>query len=573
MKKFILLVALCPWFKAASQNLPEAIHKTENERYEVALADLKILISKEPTKGDNYFYCGELYFKKNMFDSARYYYNKGAELNPTYPLNYVGQGKVFYFEDKIAEANAAIFKATAISKNKMGEVLRKQAEIYIIAKTKRLDDAIKLINMAIKLEPTQFENYLLLGDAILEQNPAEGSVPITHYNKAAELNPKSPKSIIRIGKLYERAQNYDLGLEYYAKAIALDPTYAPAYREQAELFFKKRKKQEAIASYKKYLELNESPTARERYASFLYADKNYAEAVLEITNLQAKGKISLYLERCLAGSLSELTEKKVDTAIVKRGLQASTNFFEITKSIPKFKYVINDYKYRGTLNLKIGNDSLAMLDLKTIEALDSTSFYELNKDYAKIFLKAKKYPKVIAIFNFLNTKAPKYITNLDWYDFGRNFYYEGGAKLREKKDTLANQDFVKADSCFSKLTKMQPSYAMGYFWRGKVNVQLDPKDLGLLTKEYFEKALTLVKPEQIANYKPQIIEANLFLGSHYSLSKDKDETKAKAAFDKIKEIDPENKVMVDFFKKTTEPAKPAETKAPKDTKKNTTQKK
>ena len=41
------------------------------------------------------------------------------------------------------------------------------------------------------------------------------------------------RGALREGKLYQRARNYQLALDYYKKAIELDPNFAPAYRENS----------------------------------------------------------------------------------------------------------------------------------------------------------------------------------------------------------------------------------------------------------------------------------------------------------------------------------------------------
>ena len=86
------------------------------------------------------------------------------------------------------------------------------------------------------VDPKNPENYILLGDAQLEKNPTDGSAPVKSYQMASTLNPKSTKGILREGKLYQRGRNYQLALDYYKKAIGIDPLYAPAYREIAELY-------------------------------------------------------------------------------------------------------------------------------------------------------------------------------------------------------------------------------------------------------------------------------------------------------------------------------------------------
>ena len=530
-----------------AQTLQEAITKTDNERYAAAAADFRALIAKEAAKGDNYFYYGENFFKKGDLDSANMYYQKGAEVNATYPLNYVGLGKVLWYNGKTAEAKTQLFKAATLGTNKNTEVMRKTAETYINADNKNLDEAITLLNAAIKIEPKNAENYLLMGDALLEKNPTEGGPAIKQYDKFSELNPKSPKGILRAGKLYERGRNYQLALDLYKKAQDLDPTYAPAYREKAELYHLAGQKANAVESYKKYLELNNSSDARLRYVGFLVNNKQYAEAIVEGESLQKSGDTDPYLDRALGYSYAE-TGSKTDTAAYRKGLNAISKFFEKTAQKSNFKYAAADYKYKGLLLSKVGKDSLGIAELEKAIVLDPKMANDLLREIAKIQIKSKKYYQAIATYEKIMNGDPKNLNAQDWYEFGRAYYYDGGAKQREKKDAEALELFVKADTCFSKLTQVSPTYAIAYFWRGKANVQQDVKDEKGLAKPHYEKAISLVKPEEKAGVKQNLIEAYLYLGSHFAFSKEKDLTKAKEYFNLVKELDPTNKAATDFFK-------------------------
>lgn len=548
MKKTILVsTGIIIANASLAQTLQEAIKKTDNERFESAASDFRTLIAKEPTKGDNYFYYAENFFKNGELDSASIFYQKGAELNATYPLNYIGTGKVLWYKGKQAEAKTSIYKAATLSNNKNAEVMRQTAEIYINAPQKNLDEAIALLNTAIKIDAKNAENYILLGDATLEKNPTEGGPAIKNYTKATELDTKSAKGVLRSGKVYERGQNYQLALDLYKKAITIDPTYAPAYREIAELYHKAKQDAKAIESYKKYLELNDSPIARERYATFLFSNKSYAEAVSEIEALQKSGNSNLYLDRYLGYSYAELGTK-TDTSNYTKGLRAINKFFEKAATKPNFKYQATDYKYKGVLLGKTGKDSLGVLELEKAITIDPSVANDLLREIAKINMKAKKYGKAIETYEKLMNGDLKNLNSQDWYEFGRAYYYDGGAKQREKKEADALVQFVKADTCFSKLTQLSPTYAIAHFWRGKANVQQDLKDEKGSAKPHYEKAITLVKPEEKASVKSNLIEAYLYLGSHFAFSKEKDLTKAKEYFNLVKELDPANKAANDFFK-------------------------
>jgi tetratricopeptide (TPR) repeat protein len=548
MKKTTLVAAGFFLVNAAiSQTLNDAIVKSDNERYAAAAIDFRSLIAKEASKGDNYFYYGENFFNNGDLDSANIFYQKGVDLNATYPLNYVGLGKVLWYNGKTTEAKAQFFKAATLGSNKNTEVMRKTAEAYINSENKNLDEAITLLNAAIKIEPKNADNYLLMGDALLEKNPTEGGPAIKQYNKFSELNTKSPKGILRAGKLYQRGRNYQLALDLYKQAEGIDATFAPAYREKAELYHLAGQKANAVESYKKYLELNNSDEARERYAGFLLNNKQYSEAIAEIEALQKNGTTSLYLDRYLGYSYAELTGKP-DTSAYRKGLEAMNRFFKKSEKVAKFKYVPTDYKYKGLLLAKNGQDSLGIIEMEKAVSLDPKMANEILREVAKIQMKARKYDQAIGTYDRLMAGEPKNLSSQDWYEFGRAYYYDGGAKQREKKEADALAQFVKSDTCFSKLAQLNPEYSIAYFWRGKANVQQDIKNERGQAKPYYEKAVSLVKPEEKASVKSNMIEAYLYLGSHYAFSKEKDLIKAKEYFNLVKELEPTNKAANDFFK-------------------------
>ena len=533
MKKITLISAGIFLVNASfAQTLQDAITKTNNERYQAAAADFRTLISREASKGDNYFYYGENFFQNGDLDSANMFYQKGVELNATYPLNYVGLGKVLWYKGKTAEAKTQFFKAATLGANKNTEVMRKTAEAYINSDNKNLDEAITILNSAIKIEPKNADNYLLMGDALLEKNPSEGGPAIKQYDKFSELNPKSPKGILRAGKLYQRGRNYQLALDLYKKAEEIDPTYAPAYREKAELYHLANQDNKAIESYKKYLELNNSDEARQRYASFLFVGKQYQNAITEIEAINKSESSDLYLDRILGYSYAELGNK-TDTAAYRKGLIAINKFFEKSAKTPNFKYAGTDYKYKGILLSKTGKDSLGVVEMEKAIVLDPKLEGEMTALVATTWMKAKRYTKAIEMFEKKMGGDPKNLSGQDYFEMGRAYYF--GPK-----------DFVKADSCFSKLTQSIPTFATGYFWRGKANVQQDPKNEKWLAKPHYEKALSLVKPEERVGSKTNVIEACEYLG-YYHLTI-KDNAKAKEYFTIIKDLDPNNKKQIEFFK-------------------------
>ncbi|GIV27514.1 MAG: hypothetical protein KatS3mg027_1328 [Bacteroidia bacterium] len=511
-----------------AQNLESAIKKSNNDQLDAAISEFLSILKNSPDKGEVYFYLGESYFKKDITDSANYYFQKGIEKNPTYSLNYVGVGKILWYSGKTEEAKSQFFKAQSIAQNKNAEVLRKIAEVYINAPQKNLDEAIDLINKAMKLEPKNAYNYILLGDALLEKNPTDGSPAIKQYNEAIKLNPQSATGILRIGKLYERARNYQLALDNYKKAIEIEPNFAPAYREMAELYHKANMDSKAIEMYQKYLQLNNTTEARYRYASFLFEKGSYEEAIREMENLKAQGFENPYVYRILAYSYYELGDKKDKDAYTK-GLDYINTFF--AKAGNGFKYLASDYKYKGLLLMKTGNDSLGVVEINKAIAMDSTVASDLYKEIAKTYLKNKKYELAA---NYFDKVRYDVMTSQDWFEAGRSYYFA--------------KQFDKADTAFGNIIAKLPNFDVTYVWKGRTKANLDPKNEKWLALPYYEKYLSLVKPEErnTSAKKSNVIEACEYLGYYYMAQKNKD--KATEYFTIIKELDPNNAKAQAFFK-------------------------
>ncbi len=512
IKKSKLVVGL---FMVASstmfaQTLSDAIKLTRNEQFESADAAYKGLIQSQPNNGDYYFYYGENYFKNENLEMANTMYQKGAEVNPTNPLPYVGLGKVQWYKNQTADAKANFFKATTLGAEKNATVFMKIAEAYIAAPTKNLPDAFTLLAKATKLEPKNPEGFILTGDAFLEQN--KGTEAITNYEKAGALDPKSAKALLKQGQVWNRAKNYSLAIDTYKKAKLIDSTYAPAYREMAEIYHRAGQDKVAYSQMQKYIQLNNDCGARARSAGFALESRFYKEAVADAKEALKCDPNNVYLYRYLAYS-------QYETADYAAGLESSNLFFS---KAPVDKIIVLDYEYRAKLLSKSGKDSLAILDFKKALELQPDKV-ELNGDIAGSYIKMKKYPEAIAAYKVRMEKEKGGIN--DYFGLMRAYYY--------------SKDFVNADSAASQMIQAQPDLHYGYLWRAKANSQLDPKNETWAAKKYYEEFISkITKPEDIEKNKKDLAEAYNYLGVYYAKLNDCPNTKLN--FQKVLELDPAN---------------------------------
>lgn len=509
---------------AHSQTLQDAIKLTNNEEFEQADKVFTALEKAQPTVGNIYFYRGENFYNWGKLDSAQICYQKGMAVNALEPLNYVGLGKVELANGDSKSAADNFYKAKTISKEKDPLVLSKIAEAYIGLAPKdpstasdMLNQAVILINQAIKLDPKNATYHLDLGDAYLAQNPTDGSRSIEEYNKAISLDPKSVNAMLRLGQLWKNARNYTTSFDYFKKATQLDSTFAPAYREQAEMLYEAGRYDEALAAYQKYLHLNNSLSARIRYGIFLYVAQKYDAAIPELQSDLQQDSSNIILYRLLAYSQYERKD-------YKNGLINMNKFFAKQQGTT-VKIIGSDYMYLGKLLSKNGQDSLAIVNLNhAVTVINNPSSPDVQDIYqliGQLYYKDGNYPMAVMYFR---KRVVARQQNADANDY----YYLGLAQYN-------NKQYQGADSSFGKITQTNPDLLIAYQWRARANSQLDSTQA--LSKPYYEQYIQKVGADTLKN-KAGLIEAYSNLGYYYFLKKDKDS--ASYYYRKILNLDPDN---------------------------------
>jgi len=534
--KFLALTLLLASFGHA-QTMNDAIKKTDNELYEAATADFKQLITKEPANSKLYFYYGEnLFLQDNEnLELAHEQWQKGLSIDPACQLNTVGLGKYQWYKGDTTAGRVYFNKALTASKNKNAEVMRQIASVLTNAPKKDLKGAISLLDKAIKIDPNNIENHLIMGDALLFLTPANGSPAIKSYNTARGLDPKSAKALVRTAQLYERARNYQLANEKYMEAQTLDPTYAPAYRLNGDLNLLFDQSKAAIDNYTKYLQLNNSTEARYRYAQALFKGKRYCEATTELEGLEAKGFTNFYTKRMLGYSVYECNDAGTKTP--ENYKKAMTYLDAFFATAPAERIIGTDYSKKGLILSRMGNDSLALIELQKGADLDTANAGLVYADMAKIYSKKQNYAKVIEIYQKKAKGDYKKLTAAENFDLGKAFYF-------------GPMNYVEADSAFARLTRQSPTYAAGYLWRARSSFKLeDPKNNMWLSKTPYEQYLAALKPEEKSNpaYASTIIESSKYLGDYYVRSTGKDLVKAKEYWGAVRTLDPNDSQAKAFF--------------------------
>ena len=577
-----------------SQDLNTAIQLTRSEQYDKAEEMFKQLIQNEPSNSKNYFYLGENYLADYFSDTisnsltvsanqAKGIYQKGVDVGPNEPLNYIGLAKIaFYLDD---DSKAAEYRDKAKSfllpyKNlkkinppakDYAFILAKIAESYIKEGEVDTAMALPLIRQAITIDNKSRDVYLIAGDIYILLN--DGSKAISYYNQAQMADPGSPTANMKIGNIYVKGRALQAAIPYFEQAIELNANYAPAYRELGQVYLLAQRFAQAKEYFDKYLELTKGNIpAKVRYVTALFYAKDYEGVITNVEDIFKVDKSRTYMNRIAGYSSYEKTPPDYDKALAYMETLFATVSPEMI--IPK------DYQYMARIlvkkNLnapKLADEALALkaqvekdkARLGTIKVAAEKA--KLSASIEKNSAKADSLGKVVrkmadevnrAYTNYgkllslrpndrslLGEIAATYNTFRDYYGVAVTLTKMLGPLPDSKEDFMQvgrayynAERYQAADSIFSVVAKALPDYVPAYVWIARTYSKMDPDTKLGLAKPKFEKVVEVAEKDSVKN-DSELAEALGFLG-YFHMTKE-NYTLSKAYYNRLVECVPGNK--------------------------------
>jgi len=519
-----------------AQTLADGIRMTENEQYTAAKAVFQKLVAAEPTKGDNYFYFGDLLLKMDNPDSALIVFKRGTELVPSNPLTHVGLGRALCYAGKMDEGLKELSQADALITAQSGKkgtltvqqqanILCELAETYTYMPSPNYDKAIDYTNRAEKLDPNNADVFLARGDALMGKDAVNATPSVEAYKKAATLNPKSARANVRIGRIYLAGKNPTEALKFYNLAVAAEPNFAPAYAGKGETFYQMGKFDSASANYAKYLVLNPDCYAAYRYAAFLYKSGDHDKAIEQGNKVIACDSNMVVVIYRIMGRC--YLEKK--TPDYQNAVTYFTLFFKkqaAASSGPKV--IVDDYTMRGKAYSGLKNDSLAIIDFQKAVAMD-TSKKDVYFDLGNSYYKMKKFDQAAV-----------------WYK--KKYMAEQNANLNVRVTNLnafakalyMNKEYSRADSAYIAVIALDSNLTYGWLGRAQSNGKLDNNAEKELARPYYERYFSIANADSVAQKKnsKDLINASLYLASIHLRAKNYG--CAKAYYTLAAKLDPAN---------------------------------
>jgi tetratricopeptide (TPR) repeat protein len=540
-----------------AQSIKDAKEAMNAEQYEKAKTMLKGLVTKQASKGENYFYLGQVFLKTDNPDSAKNVFQNGVTADAKYDLNKVGLGEVALLEGDNATASRLFSEVTAKLKKKSYEEYLYIGEGYINAKNPNYNSAIENLEKAKERNATDPQVHLALGEAYLANG--DNSQAYIAFNEARNLDPSLLIASVQLAVISKKAYAEDVAVSDLVAITEAHPNFAPAYRELAETYYQwstrsttladqAEKRKKAVQYYKQYMDLTDySIDSRMRYADFLILAKDYKTLQEQATEMAKDADVNKRILRYLGYAAYENGDLQES--------QKALN--EFIASVAPERIISQDYLFLGLTEIDLATDTVnntidqklfntGILDLRKAIEKDSLIAEDLNEVGMKFF-NAKQYEAAAQIFQLGSSIESSKNSIYDHFYLGYALYF---AYVTHVNDVIKpDKDLLKrAAAAFAKVGELAPTTETAFLYEAKAEYMLEdpenPKGLMVAPYEKFIEVVTEKGGATVTNNKRYLIEAHSVLGAYFANLGNKDGKgvnnyeKARNHFEDVLMLDP-----------------------------------
>ena len=210
-----------------------------------AISGLEKVISLNKNISDAYLYLGEAYYKKGNKDKAMSNFNYCIEKFPRTESAAVSADWIAKLNSKNNERNSII------------SVLLEEGNNFLYQK--KYKEALSKFDEVLSKNPAEAEAYF--GKAMAYYDTGDYDNAEIHFKQVISIDFNHVKANTVLAGIYLKKENYDKVIEYATKAINRDQSQPEAYYIRGIAFYNKGKEDEALADFRKYLDI--APSSQE----------------------------------------------------------------------------------------------------------------------------------------------------------------------------------------------------------------------------------------------------------------------------------------------------------------------
>ncbi len=553
MNKFkILSVA---FFASASvlqaQSIDEVKKQIDAEQFQNAKTSLKSIIKSNPSEGKAYFLLGNIYLNQSVIDSAKITYDQGLKAKDDAYFNNIGLGQIDLEKNDLAAAKAKFESVKSEMRKKDFEEYVYIARAYMNNSHPDYKAALATLELAKEKNGSEPQVLLAFGDAYYgDKNQNQAFIS---YRNAFQADNSLLRAKVQLGVLLKGAKAYKEAVDAYNEVIALNPNYAPVYRELAETYYYwalnvpgryDQYIKEALSYYEKYMTKTDySLASRMRHADFLILAKDYKALEIEANKMKELDNVNPRILRYLGYAAFENGHNE----------DAITSLQKFIDN-PENKVISLDYLYLGEAKIKKGtiDDGTAIDPVLFAEGIElikkavelEPSVADGLGDLGKEYYEKKMFKAAAAILEIATSYKESRTFLIDNYYLGNSIYFANAGKPVAERDTIA---LKKADIAYGNVLEASPETVDAYISRARTNSLLEDDQAMIKYYQEYIDHVTAKGPEELAkpNVKAKLVEAYSTMGAGYA---NFDKAKAIEHFNKALAIDPANQYAIQALK-------------------------
>ena len=464
MKKTVFTIMALVFAVASTmaQSVDDGIKALYYEKTKTAENILQQAVNKNSKDAQAIYWLGQAYIQDENVQQAQALYQKALNDGINDPWIWVGMGNIDLWNGDVNAAKQkfeqAITATTATRGRNKGkpnpQILDAIGRANAQGPSKMGDPqyAIEKLKQAKELDPQNPDIDINLGINYLKLGPNYGGQAVEAFRDATTLDPKYAAAYARIGRVYQSQDNTQSMNEWYGKAIAADPTYAPVYFNYFD-YYRNRDVNAAKEFLDKYVANSDQDCKTQAYvADYLFRAGKYQESIAKIDSM-ANGDCKTFpgINLLYAYNYNRLGDST-------KALQAMQTFFQST---PEAGRTPDQYVLAGRIFSSVsGNEDSAVsylqkaMELDTVAKNKSRYIDSISAIYKRTNQPQKRLEWVKKSYELANPP-----TNRDVYDLA---------------DAAMNADsLVLADSMYAKYERDYPDQIYGYIGRVKVAQAMD----------------------------------------------------------------------------------------------------
>jgi tetratricopeptide (TPR) repeat protein len=243
-----------------AQSLQQAKQLTDAGRHEEAIALYRAYLAKDPRGNPAvYYYLGKSLFESKDDAAAEQAFKEGLALKPDMKGAHFYLGNIYLRQAEDPTADTAA--ARAIEQFEIETQMTPDSDSVAynlgLAYTRggEEDKALAALERSVTLNPQRSEAYLKM--ASIYEHRKDMARAEEMYQKFSAADPANAAvSFYNIGVIAWNENRNKEAAQYFRKAVAIDPKYAPAHRELARTLMASQDFAGALKHFQEYLKLN-----------------------------------------------------------------------------------------------------------------------------------------------------------------------------------------------------------------------------------------------------------------------------------------------------------------------------